>query len=257
MKFILSINALIFIIRLATVLSNMDSDLVSPMQYPEMFMDVKTKFLVPWVEKIYDKGVIDKSQLQWLYWLTILNFEIKLPKLSQEFLTIFLGYVYYQTCHFWLLSENFEVWISEETKEKVNKYYENQATILSLVKQSNAKSQKLLSDSDFDLLNSDYSLNIPDDMNSKLKELLLTSRRYRFYKMMQRMSNIYYSKLMVMMIMILSILSNTLFSLGYILLLCSVMYLSKLFYDVESARTILLPLLKKFVVPYMLFEIIL
>jgi len=165
--------------------------------------------------------------------------------------------VYYQTCHFWLLSENFEVWISEETKEKVNKYYENQATILSMVKQSNAKSQKLLSDSDFDLLNSDYSLNIPDDMNSKLKELLLTSRRYRFYKMMQRMSNIYYSKLMVMMIMILSILSNTLFSLGYILLLCSVMYLSKLFYDVESARTILLPLLKKFVIPYMLFEIIL
>ena len=71
------------------------------------------------------------------------------------------------------------------------------------------------------------------------------------------MSNIYYSKLMVMLIMILSILSNTLFSLGYILLLCSIMYLSKLFYDVESARSILLPLLKKFVIPYMLFEIIL
>jgi hypothetical protein len=165
--------------------------------------------------------------------------------------------VYYQTCHFWLLSENFEVWISDETKDKVNRYYENQATILSLVKQSNAKSMKLLSDSDLDLLNSDYSLDVPDDMNSKLKELLLKSRRYRFYKTMQRMSNIYYSKLMIMMIMILSILSNTLFSLGYILLLCSVMYLSKLFYDVESARTILLPLLKKFVIPYMLFEIIL
>jgi len=54
MKFILSINALVFIIRLATVLSNMDSDLVSPMQYPQIFMDVGTKFLVPWVEKIYD-----------------------------------------------------------------------------------------------------------------------------------------------------------------------------------------------------------
>ena len=94
-------------------------------------------------------------------------------------------------------------------------------------------------------------------MNGRIKNLLLTSRRYRFYKMMQRMSNIYYSKLMVMMIMILSILSNTLFSLGYILLLSCVMFFSKLFYDVDSARTTLLPLLKKFVIPYMHFEIML
>jgi hypothetical protein len=61
---------------------------------------------------------------------------------------------------------------------------------------------------------------------------------------------------MVMMIIILSILSNTLFSLGYIMLLCCVMYLSKLFYDVNQARQILLPLLRKFVIPYMLFEIL-
>jgi hypothetical protein len=107
-----------------------------------MFMDVGTKYIVPWVKKIYDTGdEIDgeKSNLQWLYWLTILNFEIKLPKLSQEFFTIFLGYVYYQTCHFWLLSENFEVWISDETKQKVNNYYENQTTILTMVKNTNSK----------------------------------------------------------------------------------------------------------------------
>lgn len=61
MKFILSINALVFIIRLGTVLSNMDSDLVSPMQYPQIFMDVGKKFLVPWVKRIYDQGNADKS----------------------------------------------------------------------------------------------------------------------------------------------------------------------------------------------------
>jgi len=159
-----------------------------------------------------------------------------LPKLSQEFLTIFFGYVYYQTCHFWLLSENFEVWISDDTKAKVNKYYQNQEIIQNLVKKTDFRAHKLLTDSDLDLMNSDQSMSIPDDMNTKLKDLLLTSRRYRFYKTMQRVSNIYYSKLMVMMIIILSILSNTLFSLGYIMLLCCVMFLSKLFYDVESAR---------------------
>jgi hypothetical protein len=61
---------------------------------------------------------------------------------------------------------------------------------------------------------------------------------------------------MVVMIIILSILSNTLFSLGYIMLLCSLMFLSKLFYDVESARTNLLPLLQKLAIPYMLVEIL-
>jgi hypothetical protein len=93
-------------------------------------------------------------------------------------------------------------------------------------------------------------------MNTKLKDILQTSWKYSLYKAMQRGANIYYSKLMVMMIMILSILSNTLFSLGYIMLVCCVMFLSKLFYDVESARRNLLPLLQKLVIPYMLVEIL-
>ena len=40
------------------------------------------------------------------------------------------------------------------------------------------------------------------------------------------------------------------------MLLCCVMFMSNLFYDVESSREILLPLLKKFVIPYMLIEIL-
>ena len=53
MKFILTMNALVFIIRLAIVLSNMDRELVSPMQYPELFINVGTDYLVPWVKRIY------------------------------------------------------------------------------------------------------------------------------------------------------------------------------------------------------------
>ena len=61
---------------------------------------------------------------------------------------------------------------------------------------------------------------------------------------------------MIMMIVILSIMSNTVFSLGYILVLCAIMFLSSLFYKVESARLYLLPLLQNFVTPYMLVEIL-
>ena len=56
MKFILTINAIVFFIRLGTVLSNMDRELVSPMQYPEIFLDVGTDYLVPWVKRIYDNS---------------------------------------------------------------------------------------------------------------------------------------------------------------------------------------------------------
>ena len=61
---------------------------------------------------------------------------------------------------------------------------------------------------------------------------------------------------MVMMIVILSIMSNTVFSLGYIIVLCAIMFLSSLFYKVESARLYLLPLLQSFVTPYVLVEIL-
>jgi hypothetical protein len=117
MYIILSVNAVVFLVRLGLILSNMDKDLISPMQYPVMFMDVGTDYLVPWIKRIYQANETDDNlQISWFYWLTFLNFRVKQSKLMQEFVTIFLGYVYYQTCQFWLLSENFEVWISEETK---------------------------------------------------------------------------------------------------------------------------------------------
>ena len=68
------------------------------------------------------------------------------------------------------------------------------------------------------------------------------------------MANIYYSKAIVNMILILSVMSNSLFSLGYIIVLCVMMYSNQLFLDVKKARTVLSPIMRKFVIPYMIIE---
>lgn len=60
---------------------------------------------------------------------------------------------------------------------------------------------------------------------------------------------------MVVMIIILSILNKTIFSLLYILLLSYLAFSSALFLNVEKARKSLLPLLRNVVIPFMLFEI--
>ena len=88
-----------------------------------------------------------------------------------------------------------------------------------------------------------------------MKRLLQESWTYKFYKFMQEFANIYYSKLVLSLVLILSLLSNTLFSLGYIVVLCVIMYNSQLTLDVHASRTTLKPILEKFVLPYMIFEI--
>ena len=86
------------------------------------------------------------------------------------------------------------------------------------------------------------------------KSILLETWTYQFYRAFERFLNLYYSKIMVSMIMILSIMSNTLFSLGYIFMLSNIMFKSNLFLDVISAREELLPILKSWVAPYIFFE---
>ena len=72
---------------------------------------------------------------------------------------------------------------------------------------------------------------------------------------MQRFANIYYGKLVLALVIILSIMSNTLFSLGYILVLYVLMFKTRLFLNVEDARKTLNPILNRFVLPYMIFEL--
>jgi len=50
---------------------------------------------------------------------------------------------------------------------------------------------------------------------------------------MQRFLNVYYSKIMVAMIIILSILSNSVFSLGYVIILCILMFYNEVFLNVN------------------------
>ena len=88
-----------------------------------------------------------------------------------------------------------------------------------------------------------------------IEELKNQSRVHLVYKSLQRVCNIYYPSLMLCVILILSIMSSTLFSLGYILALCYLMLNMKKFLEVDKAREGLLPLFMYFFVPYMMFEL--
>jgi hypothetical protein len=72
---------------------------------------------------------------------------------------------------------------------------------------------------------------------------------------MQSIANIYYSKIIVNMILIISVMSKSLFSLGYIIILCILMYSNQLFLQVDKARKILRPIMSKILIPYMIIEI--
>lgn len=89
-----------------------------------------------------------------------------------------------------------------------------------------------------------------------LKQLLNSSQLYRVYKQLQRFANIYYSMMVLSLVIILSIMSNTLFSLGYIIVLSIMMFKNRLFLNVHDARNTLAPILKKYVLPYMIFEML-
>lgn len=88
-----------------------------------------------------------------------------------------------------------------------------------------------------------------------IRELVRRSSVFGFQQSMQRFANVYYGKLVVSLVVILSIMSSTLFSLGYVIVVCLMMYASELFLSVEDARTKLVPFLKNFCLPYMIFEI--
>ena len=122
---------------------------------------------------------------------------------------------------------------------------------------SDIKSEKSIDEAGFE--NSEkHKDNKNDEFKVKnlIKKILHEQYMYRFYKLMQRFANIYYSKIMLNSILILSIMSNTLISLGYIIVLCVMMYSNKMFINVKDARKVLNPILKNFVLNYMILEML-
>lgn len=93
-------------------------------------------------------------------------------------------------------------------------------------------------------------------MKALIKEIQNHSMQYRFYKFLMRLANIWYSKLMVMAVLSFSIISNTLFSLGLIFIICVLMFYNSLFLDYSSARKKLIPILRDFILFFILVEII-
>lgn len=92
-------------------------------------------------------------------------------------------------------------------------------------------------------------------LQETIEGIMSHSRLYRFYKMMQRIANVYYGKFMVVMIIILSIMANTIFSLIYIILLSLLVFYNSFFLNIKKARKYLRPLLSKVVIPFMIFEL--
>ena len=81
-------------------------------------------------------------------------------------------------------------------------------------------------------------------------KLLLSS------KMIQKFAILYYGKVVWSLVIILVVMSNSLFSLGYIILVCILMFANKLFLDVDKARNTLLPILRMIVLPYIILEML-
>ena len=61
---------------------------------------------------------------------------------------------------------------------------------------------------------------VSHDDKSVMRRLLNKSWVYKTYKALQRFSVIYYGKFVLSLVLILSVLSKTFFSLGYIIVLC-------------------------------------
>lgn len=67
-------------------------------------------------------NIDDKEFSQWAYFLGFIIVPEKVNSLYIDFWIIFLVYVHYQTCQFWLIPHNFETVISKDTEELLDKY---------------------------------------------------------------------------------------------------------------------------------------
>ena len=86
-------------------------------------------------------------------------------------------------------------------------------------------------------------------------QTLKKNTTYRFYKNIQEFLNVYYPLVMIGLIMALSIMANTLFSLGYVIVLSYMCFTIDAFLSIKRARLRIAPRLAKYFQPYMVIEI--
>lgn len=80
--------------------------------------------------------------------------------------------------------------------------------------------------------------------------------RYRLFKSIQRFTVLQFSKLMVVMIIQLSILSDTVVVLPYLVSMIALIFMNDVFYDLKRAREQLLPLLERVLIPYAMLTVL-
>jgi hypothetical protein len=93
-------------------------------------------------------------------------------------------------------------------------------------------------------------------LNLEIKKILRTSMRYRLFKSIQRFTVLQFSKLMVVMIIQLSILSDTVVVLPYLVSMIALIFMNDVFYDLKRAREQLLPLLERVLIPYAMLTVL-
>lgn len=102
------------------------------MEYPIIFQEKDIHdtyegywtFTIPWYNKLveFDNSEQDKQMIRWLNWASLVSYKTKLPFIMIEFFIMFLIYVYYEKCQFWLLYHNANVSLSKNTEKMLAQY---------------------------------------------------------------------------------------------------------------------------------------
>ena len=79
---------------------------------------------------------------------------------------------------------------------------------------------------------------------------------YRISETIENYATVYHGKVVICLVLVLSVLTNSLFSLGYIILACFLTYKNKHFLKPDKARKKLVPIFEKVILRYMIFEIL-
>lgn len=102
------------------------------MDYPFIFQNKDAagfyqsywKFAIPWYTNFvkFDNTIDDRDMINWLNWGSLASYKEKLPFIMIEFFIMFLIYVYYEKCQFWLLYHNAIVTLSKNTEKMLTQY---------------------------------------------------------------------------------------------------------------------------------------
>lgn len=229
------------------------------------------------------QGFKGKNQqfAEYSYFLALTMVPSKINSLLVDFVILFLIFIFYQTCQFWCVNGNYEVFISSETQQMLNVYMKktkfdpSQADNNNLLKlnpgfapdsKAGGGPSNDVSASSLDNMSATPTSNhgLPkngDNEKSKMTRLIKSlqgsSFWYRLYKHLQRSANIHNPKFMIAAVLFLAIASNTIFSLAFITILSYAMLRYKLFLEVNMARFVLRPIIRNIMMPLALLEILL